>query len=279
VANTITQYSSKYSSKCQGIDASSIDHEWSFPMRFDAFCMVFCTGHWQIFQQLLSTADNTVFFADVHKSEEFRVAARLWAGLNPVKASRWRVDFCVCGVDMRSDPWHCLSCNKFTAAWHRRHRLGVERIAAWAGDLGAACTIEPYGLAERDRKRPDGDVRFGGASRLFDFSVIHPGAATYVSGASEAALSAASVREGEKDSKYAALAKANKAQFSPFVLETYGGQGAKATEFVTAVIKAGKATRAQWAPKEVVYGVSRAVAVAVQRGNAAVVKSAFRYEF
>jgi hypothetical protein len=69
-------------------------------------------------------------------------------------------------------------------------------------------------------------------------------------------------------SKYGAMAAEAKAEFFPFVIESSGGWGAKATEFVDAVIKAAADSHAAWCPHEVVHGIVRLIGVAVQRGNA-----------
>jgi hypothetical protein len=58
-------------------------------------------------------------------------------------------------------------------------------------------------------------------------------------------------------------------------LESTGGCGKEAALFFKEVVRASKAARGSWCPKDVVYGVARDVAIAVQRGNNAIVGSAF----
>jgi hypothetical protein len=63
------------------------------------------------------------------------------------------------------------------------------------------------------------------------------------------------------------MAAEEKGGFFPFVIESSGGWGAKATEFVETVIKAAADSHSAWCPHEVVHGIVRLVGVAVQRGN------------
>ena len=55
---------------------------------------------------------------------------------------------------------------------------------------------------------------------------------------------------------------------SPFAIETFGGIGKEACAFIKQVLKLAGDLAYVWAPKELVYGLPQAVAVAVQRGNA-----------
>ena len=176
---------------------------------------------------------------------------------------------------MQADPWHFLSCNRHSAAWNRRHRWVCEAVAAWVRHLGGTCKLEPTQLDQRDRSRPDGDIVFGGTRLLFDVSITHPLADSYRSNAAKLVLATAAKREQEKRSKYAPMAAAQHARFFPVVLESTGGCGKEAALFFKEVVRASKAARGSWCPKDVVYGVARDVAIAVQRGNNAIVGSAF----
>ena len=74
-----------------------------------------------------------------------------------------------------------------------------------------------------------------------------------------------------KVDKYKAEAEANGYTFIPFAVETFGGWTAPAASFVTDMIKLAKQQHV-WAPFEVVYGLQREIAIAIQRGNAAIVR-------
>jgi hypothetical protein len=68
------------------------------------------------------------------------------------------------------------------------------------------------------------------------------------------------------------LAAAAHAEFFPFVVESFGGFGATAAEFVQSFVRASIWRGAY----EIVYGVSRDVAIAVQRGNALMASTALK---
>ncbi len=72
------------------------------------------------------------------------------------------------------------------------------------------------------------------------------------------------------------MAKASHAEFFPFVVESFGGFGVRAAEFISSFVSASKSSHLAWCPHEIVYGVSRDVAIAVQRGNAAMACSALK---
>ncbi len=80
----------------------------------------------------------------------------------------------------------------------------------------------------------------------------------------------------QKSAKYRDLAAAAHAEFFPFVVESFGGFGAKAAEFVQSFVRASKSSHLAWCPHEIVYGVSREVAIAVQRGNALMASTALK---
>ena len=78
----------------------------------------------------------------------------------------------------------------------------------------------------------------------------------------------------EKSKKYDALAAAEKAVFVPFAVEVFGGMGKKASELISLLTKQSAALCHSWAPWEVTYGIRHAVAISIQRGNAAIVTAA-----
>jgi hypothetical protein len=200
--------------------------------------------------------------------DHFAVAVRNLLGLTPVRLEHL-TDRCVCGADHQVDPWHYMSCKHVSsAARYRRHRHVCEVLASWLRSLGATVHLEPARMSERSRQRTDGEVLIGRRRILFDVSIVHPGAQSYAPKAAGKLLWTAEHAEQRKIRKYAAMAAEAKAEFFPFVIESSGGWGAKATEFVETVIKAAADSHSAWCPHEVVYGIVRLIGVAVQRGNA-----------
>ena len=125
-------------------------------------------------------------------------------------------------------------------------------------------------LEDGGRRRPDIDVMLGGARFLVDVTVRHPCCKSHVAMGSRARLAVAEQAEKEKTAHHADATRAArpKATFVPFVLETFGGIGKQACEFVKQVLKLAGDLAYVWAPHELVYGLPHSLAVTLQRGNA-----------
>ena len=79
--------------------------------------------------------------------------------------------------------------------------------------------------------------------------------------------------EAEKDREYRELAEKMGATFFAFAVETTGRLGQQALAFIRLIIQEAARYKSVWAPKEVVHGIYRSVAMAVVRGNAKVVQT------
>lgn len=86
---------------------------------------------------------------------------------------------------------------------------------------------------------------------------------------SEAVLKAA---EAEKARDYRGLADQVGADFYAFAVETTGRLGEQALAFIRRIIQEAARYKSVWAPKTVVHGIYRSVAMTVARGNANVVQ-------
>src|SRR5256885_1184956 len=79
--------------------------------------------------------------------------------------------------------------------------------------------------------------------------------------------------EGEKGRESRELAGKMGASFFAFAFEVPGRLGQQALAFIRLIIQEAARYKSVWAPKEVVHGIYRSVAMAVVRGNANVVQS------
>ena len=79
--------------------------------------------------------------------------------------------------------------------------------------------------------------------------------------------------EAEKQQEYEALAEKMGAKFFAFAVDTAGRLGTQALAFIRLLIQEGARFKNVWAPKEVVEGIYRTVAIAVARGNADMVQT------
>ena len=82
--------------------------------------------------------------------------------------------------------------------------------------------------------------------------------------------------ETSKRGKYKGLARREGATFVPFVVETFGGVGKQASDFVKTTVKLANDLKYRWSPSEVLYGLHEVVAAATLRGNAAAVAFSLR---
>jgi hypothetical protein len=137
-------------------------------------------------------------------------------------------------------------------------------------------TLEPRGLSEEDDRRPDIDVQLGDQRYLVDVTIRNPTCPSNVNKASRESLAVAAAAERQKVNKYKDVAEFHDATFIPFVLESYGGLGKAANNFLNDLIATAKKLQYTWAPQEVVYSVRYSIAVALQRENARILSYGLR---
>ena len=184
-----------------------------------------------------------------------------------------------------ADPWHGLSCQSQRAtSVTDRHDDVKLAIARWASRLGARVKIEPRRLDERGRdggpksqKRPDLWIEIAGQCYLLDVTVRHPLAPSHVDDCAKDGKKILEDAEAEKQRVYRGLAENMRAKFFAFAVETTGRLGKEALAFIKILIREGAKYKNVWAPKEVVEGIYRTVAIAVARGNADIVDSNLRH--
>jgi hypothetical protein len=83
-------------------------------------------------------------------------------------------------------------------------------------------------------------VTYPDARFLVDGSVAHPGAPSYCRTAAFTRLHASKTREARKFSKYQSLAAKEDSKFVPFVMESHGGYGFHAKQFLHEMIRQSK---------------------------------------
>jgi hypothetical protein len=98
----------------------------------------------------------------------------------------------------------------------------------------------------------------------------------YIKNAADKKLATAVKAERRKSAKYNVMAKSAKAKIVPFVIESFGGFGACASEFVAEFVRAAKSSYHSWCPHEIVFGLPRDVSAAVMRGNALMASAALQ---
>ena len=183
---------------------------------------------------------------------------------------------CACDQvpSLREDPEHPLHCEKYTGLWKSRHDSVKQTLADIATQCGASVSIEPDQLYS-DGKTPDLLIHMGARSIAVDVTVKHTLAPSYVSNLAQTALRVA--REGErvKIFKYEAESKAMGMEFTPFSIETLGGWGPAAQRLVKELADHA-ARHTSYSKTEALRHLVQGIALAVQRGNAFLLKSAYQ---
>jgi hypothetical protein len=210
------------------------------------------------------------------------------------------------------DSWHGFSClmekgGSITA----RHDDIKYALAHWVTRLGGRVRVEPRNLERqgvanehgqqrsrprrgarregkhaREERREEGRVQRPGKGKVFDLfiwglgqpialdvCVRHLLAPTYVEQSASDPDAVLRAAEADKHRDYDGLADSIGAKFFAFAVTTNGGLGEEALQFIRHIIKEGARFKHVWAPKEVVQGIYRTVAIAIARGNADVIST------
>ena len=172
---------------------------------------------------------------------------------------------CPCGNLVDSSGLHGLSCKHNAARFSRHHCIND---VIWRALLRAniPASKEPSGLSRLDGKRPDGMTLIPweqGKSAIWDVTVAHTLADSYLSLTSVQSGSAAELASARKISKYSELAK--NYSFIPIAVETLGPFCQEGRNFLEDVGKRLSMTSGD--PRETSFLFQR-LSVTVQRFNA-----------
>jgi len=196
----------------------------------------------------------------------------------PLFDSRFVADHCPCSpddpVDLQANQMHWLgncTLSRVARAKIRRHDHVKRLIAKWTGLLGADVSVEPDGLDARSKKRPDISVQLGQDHLLLDVVVVNPLCKSRLPDAAQSRCQAARRRVADKLLKYRDLAKRQGAELIPLVVEATGGFEERVCKLIRRLKDATKGMGIL-KPREVVFGLERAISIAVMRGNAAMVQ-------
>lgn len=207
-------------------------------------------------------------------NEEYRIASRLNLGLLPP----FNVKKCPsCSKDFEQnklDQWHLLSCNYYKRRQILyRHNTIVNAIHKVTQQLGGTSRIEPNDLSEHDRRKPDLDVIINNKRFFLDIRITHPLANSNVHFAAKRRLGAARRGEEIKIKKYQDIAVEHSAEVVPFVIETLGGIGESAKQFLKELWRASFNCEDG---RIMMSSFMELMAILIQKGNASVMDAGFR---
>jgi hypothetical protein len=219
-------------------------------------------------------------------NQHYQIAARLRLGLPPEDVNS---DDCHSCRDkgrsdgdrrgkLERDQWHHLNCieghggNEITI----RHHLIVDAIARYSRLAGAVVHVEPLRLFDLSQRRPDIRITLNYITYLLDISVTNPTAPSIIKHVNKP-LAAARRAEKRKERSYELPMQTYRdgqgnthhgaVRFVPFVLEAFGGMGGEAEKFLSSLSAFSRDNLSAWSHYDVVEGLKKAVAIALQRGN------------
>lgn len=211
--------------------------------RLNSLCMPF-SGNF------LNATPNSMWNL-TFSNEEFSSLVRYRLGINVFDASSFPAECPRCFQRQDASGDHCVICRKGTL--HGRHNAIVSTLQHLAQQGALAPQKEPPYLINNSEARP-ADVYIpvwtGGQPVAIDVSVTSPLADSYILKASKEVGAAASIRADVKRGKYSAVCAEHGMQFTPFVLETFGGFDKDAIEIISKLSRA-IASRCSLAPGEV----------------------------
>jgi hypothetical protein len=123
--------------------------------------------------------------------------------------------------------------------------------------------------------RPDLEIVFPGQHIISDVVITHPLCPSHFSVSSRMPLGAASKAAGLKDSKNRRLARFQNARLLPFGIDTMGGYSDSATLLLDQIALACQDFATVLTPRQIAQGLRAAIAIAVQKGNAAIILAAY----
>jgi hypothetical protein len=157
-----------------------------------------------------------------------------------------------------------------------RHDAVNKLIQCYAQHANAITQHEPSGLsAESSQIRPDCRIILDSLTLLVDATIVHPTAKGKLESTTDAErimnkpLGCASEAAQSKRSKYSSMALYQGAQFIPFAMETYGGMEQSCMQLMKEIGTFAVDHESAWSRKEIIDNCLQAIAIAVQRGNAA----------
>ena len=207
-------------------------------------------------------------------SVHYQLAARLRLGLPPKDIMPINCYSCH-QYSSRSlslvekDEWHFMNCMEGHGGREitLRHHQVVRVVKKYAELAGAQVIVEPHHVFSESNKRPDLQIIMNHKSYLLDIAITNPTAPSNVCNG-QTLLGQANAYEKIKIRKYDELAGAQHSNFIPFVIETYGGIGGKAQEFLSELSVFAHDHLTTYSHFDVVSGLRYAMACSVQRGNA-----------
>jgi hypothetical protein len=214
-------------------------------------------------------------------NDAYKLAVRLRLGLPPQDIMPNNCHSCHLYSPLNlslveKNEWHHLTCMQGHGGREItiRHNQVVATIDRFAKLAGATVVVEPKHLFSESAKRPDLQIIMGHKHYLVDVTIVHPTAPANLSH-SQKLLGQAHVAEKMKSRKYDEISQEQHATFIPFVIETFGGLGAKAQDLMNELSIFAIDHAVIRSRFDIVSGLRYAIACSVQRGNAMIASAGY----
>ena len=196
----------------------------------------------------------------------YQLAMRLRLGLPPNDIMQSNCG--ACKAPLHNDIWHYLSCVKRRKnELNMRHDQVNRALELYSLHAGIIARVEPSGLSQDDRMRPDLQLLMDQYNKLVDVTIVNPTCPSHIKQGQTQLKTAHDACE-QKRNKYKNVARQQHAEFIPFAIEMYGGLSNSARSLIQQIAVFAADHLSGWSKEEIVENLNSSVAIAVQRGNA-----------
>ena len=182
---------------------------------------------------------------------------------------------CVCGVHLADDAQHAHACPRLRRRTVTGRHNDIARRVAAAARLSGDWVVEEN---QTDHDRLDLDI-MSHRRELVDVQIASPCTPTLRDRASRRTLYAASMRERSKTRRYEAITARLRAHFVPFLMETTGALGNKASAYLRVLASRIALNPGVVRPAlHIRVELAAELSIAVARGNARVYRQWLQFQ-
>ena len=198
-------------------------------------------------------------------------AAQLRLGM-PVPTTSSHCAACKVHDIYTTDSWHALTCVARSGALiTRRHNSILDVVAKYCKVIDVAVSLNPAGGSDLDERRADIEVYLPDRTIVGDVTVSHPSAKSWRARVAKNGVHiVGDKREAAKNKMYKAMTEQHDKEFQAIVMYTYGGLHLSAKKFFNAICDSLDPALCLLSATEFSAELHAHVAIALQRGNAAI---------
>jgi hypothetical protein len=171
-----------------------------------------------------------------------------------------------------TDSWHSLSCvSRSGPLITRRHDSLMQVVSRYCKLIDVAVKLNPAGESQDDDRKADIEVYLPDRTIVGDVTVSHPAAKSWRRKVAKSGVHVVGdAREAEKVGLYQEMAQQHDKEFQAIVMYTYGGLHHSAKVFFNAICNSLDPALCLLSHSEFKDELRGHIAIALQRGNAAI---------